>query len=128
VIVTGNLQDFPENTLKSYGIETQHPDDFLEKHLSLAPGKFCVAVRKVRARLRNPPYNAEDCLATLTPAGAGCDRLRTGTICRTPVRVTLLVKSPFPYELPEKNSAACPNDLNGGWVERLDTLVTYAQV
>jgi predicted nucleic acid-binding protein len=69
VIVTQNLQDFPEDALKSYGIETQHPDDFLASHLSLAPGKFCVAVRKVRARLKNPPYTVEDYLATLTRQG-----------------------------------------------------------
>lgn len=69
VIVTQNLQDFPEDALKPYGIETQHPDDFLASHLSLAPGKFCVAVRKVRARLKNPPYSVEDYLATLTRQG-----------------------------------------------------------
>ena len=69
VIVTQNLQDFPEAVLKPYGIETQHPDDFLVNHLHLAPGKFCVAVRKVRARLKNPPYSVEDYLATLTRQG-----------------------------------------------------------
>jgi len=69
VIVTQNLQDFPENVLKPYGIETQHPDDFLASHLSLAPGKFCLAVRKVRARLKNPPYSVEDYLAILTRQG-----------------------------------------------------------
>ncbi len=76
VIVTQNLQDFPEAVLKPYSIETQHLDDFLVNHLHLAPGKFCVAVRKVQARLKNPPYSVEDYLATL----AGCDRRRTGTI------------------------------------------------
>lgn len=69
VIVTQNLPDFPEDTLRTYGIEVQHPDDFLARHLSLAPGKFCVAVRKVRARLKNPPYSVEDYLATLTRHG-----------------------------------------------------------
>jgi len=69
VIVTQNLQDFSEAALKPYGIETQHPDDFLASHLSLAPGKFCVAVRKIRARLKNPPYSVEDYLATLTRQG-----------------------------------------------------------
>ncbi len=69
VIVTQNLNDFPLNALKPYGIETQHPDDFLANHLHLAPGKFCVAVRKVRARLKNPPYSVEDYLAILTRQG-----------------------------------------------------------
>lgn len=65
VIVTQNLHDFPLDTLKRYGVETQHPDDFLANHLHLAPGKFCVAVRKVRARLKNPPYSVEDYLGGL---------------------------------------------------------------
>ena len=69
VIVTQNLHDFPLDALKPYGIETQHPDDFLADHLHLAPGKFCVAVRKVRARLKNPPYSVEDYLAILTRQG-----------------------------------------------------------
>jgi len=29
VIVTCNLKDFPAGALKSYGIEAQHPDEFL---------------------------------------------------------------------------------------------------
>ena len=69
VIVTQNLHDFPEDALKPYGIETQHPDDFLVDHLRLPPGKFCVAVRKVRARLKNPPYSVEDYLAILMRQG-----------------------------------------------------------
>lgn len=69
VIVTQNLHDFPLDTLKSYGIETQHPDDFLVHHLRLAPGTFCAAVRKVRARLKNPPYHVEDYLAILVRQG-----------------------------------------------------------
>lgn len=69
VIVTQNLQDFPEAALKRYGIEAQHPDDFLANHLNLAPGKFCSAIRKVRARLKNPPYRVEDYLAILVRQG-----------------------------------------------------------
>ncbi|MEO0525494.1 MAG: PIN domain-containing protein [Pseudomonadota bacterium] len=69
VIVTQNLKDFLEDALDPYGIETQHPDDFLSNHLALAPGLFCSALRKVRARLKNPPYTAEDYLAILTQQG-----------------------------------------------------------
>jgi len=69
VIVTQNLKDFPDDALKPYGIETQHPDDFLSDHLALAPGLFCAALRKTRARLKNPPYTAEDYLAILTHQG-----------------------------------------------------------
>ena len=69
VIVTQNLKDFPEEALEPYGIEKLHPDDFLSNHLALAPGLFCSALRKVRARLKNPPYSAEDYLAILTQQG-----------------------------------------------------------
>ena len=69
VIVTQNLKDFPEATLAQFNIEAQHPDEFLCNHLSLAPGVFCSAIRKVRARLVNPPYSIEEYLATLTRQG-----------------------------------------------------------
>lgn len=69
VIVTQNLKDFPAEALASYGIEAQHPDEFLSNHLSLAPGVFCEAVRKLRTRLKNPPYSVEDYLGTLTQQG-----------------------------------------------------------
>jgi hypothetical protein len=55
VIVTHNLKDFPSETLAFYGIEAQHPDEFLSHHLNLAPGIFCSSVQKVRRRLKNPP-------------------------------------------------------------------------
>lgn len=69
VIVTQNLKDFPNDAIKPFGIEAQHPDDFLSNQLALAPGLFCSALRKVRARLQNPPYTAEDYLAILTQQG-----------------------------------------------------------
>jgi hypothetical protein len=69
VIVTQNLQDFPTGLLKPYSIEAIHPDDFLVGYLQRIPSKFCEAVRKVRARLKNPPYSVEEYLATLTRQG-----------------------------------------------------------
>lgn len=69
VIVTQNLADFPTEALAPFGIVVQHPDEFLVNHLHLAPGLFCASVRKVRARLRNPPYSVEDYLSTLTQIG-----------------------------------------------------------
>ncbi|MCI0709708.1 MAG: PIN domain-containing protein [Chloroflexi bacterium] len=59
VIVTRNTKDFPESALEPYGIETQLPDTFLHNHLSLFPETFCEAVRKVRARLKNPELSVE---------------------------------------------------------------------
>jgi len=69
VIVTQNLKDFPADTLAAFGVEVQHPDDFLSNQLNLHPGAFCEAVRKVRTRLKNPPYSADDYLRTLTKQG-----------------------------------------------------------
>jgi PIN domain-containing protein len=69
VIVTQNLRDFPAAALAPYGIEAQHPDDFLSNHLNLASGLFCDVIRKVRARLKNPPFTAPEYLAVLTQHG-----------------------------------------------------------
>jgi hypothetical protein len=69
VIVTQNLKDFPEAALAPYGIDAQHPDEFLCNHLNLEQGLFCSAVRKVRQRLKNPPYTINDYLDTLTRQG-----------------------------------------------------------
>lgn len=69
VIVTQNLKHFPEASLAPFGIEAQHPDTFLCNHLSLAPGLFCSALRKVRGRLKKPPFSAEEYLRILTQQG-----------------------------------------------------------
>ena len=69
VIVTQNQKDFPDATLSQFGIETQHPDEFLCNHLSLAPGLFCSAIKKVRLRLNNPPFTAEEYLGMMTQQG-----------------------------------------------------------
>jgi len=47
----------------------QHPDDFLCRHLDLAQERFCKAVQKVRSRLKNPPYDVNEYLDTLTRQG-----------------------------------------------------------
>lgn len=69
VIVTCNLKHFPASSLAPYGIEAQHPDDFLCNHLNLAPGVFCGAIRKVRMRMKKPPYGVEEYLAILARQG-----------------------------------------------------------
>jgi hypothetical protein len=69
VIVTQNLKDFPADALDRYVIDKQHPDEFLSNHLHLAPGTFCDAVRKVRSRLKNPPYDVNEYLENLTRQG-----------------------------------------------------------
>jgi hypothetical protein len=68
-IVTQNLKDFPPEALALFGIETQHPDDFFRNQLSLAPGLVCSALRKVRARLKNPRKSVDEYLSILTQQG-----------------------------------------------------------
>lgn len=65
VIVTFNLKDFPNEVLEPFGIEAQHPDEFLTHLLDLAPGGVCAAVKNQRAALKNPPKSVEELLATL---------------------------------------------------------------
>ena len=45
------------------------PDDFFRNQLSLAPGLVCSALRKVRARLKNPPKSVDEYLSILTQQG-----------------------------------------------------------
>jgi predicted nucleic acid-binding protein len=54
-IVTFNLKDFPAERLASYGVEAQHPDDFVFDLLDLAPGAVLSAVNAQLAALKNPP-------------------------------------------------------------------------
>ncbi len=69
IIVTQNLKDFPETILNPLGIVAQHPDDFLCNYLDLFPTIFCEAVRKVRLRLKNPPFTVNQYLNTLIRQG-----------------------------------------------------------
>ena len=68
-IVTFNLKDFPEEALKPYGIEAQHPDEFLNCQLDLAPNVVCSAAKKQRDSLKNPPMNVEEYFASLERQG-----------------------------------------------------------
>lgn len=65
VIVTHNLKDFPQQRLGPYGIEAQHPDEFVVHLLDLSPGLVCAAVRRQRSNLRRPPFSVDEFLATL---------------------------------------------------------------
>jgi len=64
-IITMNLKDFPEETLVSFGVEAQHPDDFLLYQFDLAQDKVLGAVKRLRARLKNPPKTADEYLEIL---------------------------------------------------------------
>ena len=69
VIVTANLKDFPEKTLKPLGIAAQHPDEFLTHVFDLSPGAVINAVREMRAELARPPKTVDELLDDLLRAG-----------------------------------------------------------
>jgi predicted nucleic acid-binding protein len=69
LIVTVNLKDFPADTLDRWGIEAQHPDDFLTHQFHLSQPAFLQAVKTVQLRLKNPPKSVEDYLDTLRTQG-----------------------------------------------------------
>jgi hypothetical protein len=55
-IVTANLRDFPQDVLDQYGVEAQHPDDFVMNQLQLRPFDALEVIRGMRASLKRPPY------------------------------------------------------------------------
>lgn len=69
LIVTFNLKDFPQQVLAPFGIEAQHPDDFLISQLDLAPQLVCVAAKRHRGSLKNPPKPIDEYLLTLEAQG-----------------------------------------------------------
>ncbi|MEM9218329.1 MAG: PIN domain-containing protein [Cyanobacteria bacterium P01_F01_bin.150] len=69
VIVTFNLSDFPTQILQQYGIEAQHPDDFITHLIDLAPSAVCNAVKNQRMTLKNPPRSVEELLAAYERQG-----------------------------------------------------------
>jgi len=68
-IVTFNLKDFPAESLASYGVEAQHPDDFVFDLLDLAPGAVLSAIHAQLASLKNPPQTMGQLLDTLRSQG-----------------------------------------------------------
>lgn len=69
VIVTFNGKDFPKHALTPYGIEAQHPDDFVRHLISLDLTAVCGAFKRQRASLKSPPQSAGQLLDTLERQG-----------------------------------------------------------
>ena len=69
VIVTMNLRDFPPDDLSPFGIDAQHPDEFVLFLLDLAPGTVVSAAQNHRLSLKNPPKTGAEYLATLERQG-----------------------------------------------------------
>jgi len=69
VIVTYNLEHFPDSVLAGFGMEAWHPDKFVTYLLRLDGMKVCGAIKELRARLRNPPVTPDDYLENLERVG-----------------------------------------------------------
>lgn len=69
VIVTFNLSDFPEGRLEEFGVEAQHPDEFITHLLDLDAALVCSAIKRQRQSLKNPPKTAAELLDTLHAQG-----------------------------------------------------------
>lgn len=69
VIVTFNLKDFPASFLDPFGIEAQHPDEFVGHLFDLDQAAVVRCVRDQRASLRNPARSAGELLDTLLRQG-----------------------------------------------------------
>jgi len=55
--------------LERFGIEAQHPDEFILHLIDLAPGPVVAAAQNHRNSLRNPPKTVDEYLATLERQG-----------------------------------------------------------
>jgi predicted nucleic acid-binding protein len=69
VIVTFNERDFPEAQLAPFGIEVQHPDEFIDNLFDLDQAAVVAAAQKQRSTLKNPPIDADRYLEILQKQG-----------------------------------------------------------
>ncbi len=69
VIVTMNLRDFPDETIATFGIEAQHPDEFISHLLDLSTGLVSGAARAHQQSLKNPAKSTEEYLQMLELQG-----------------------------------------------------------
>lgn len=53
VIVTSHLSDFPDQALRIFNVEAQHPDDFVVCQIDLSPATVYAAVKTQRQSLKN---------------------------------------------------------------------------
>jgi len=55
--------------LDKWGIEAQHPDEFIHHLLDLASHLVCAAAKRQRESLKNPPIPVDNFLAALERQG-----------------------------------------------------------
>lgn len=69
MIVTFNLADFPPAYVWQFGIEVQHPDQFLNHQRTLSEPLFLQCVKRIRARLSKTRYTPEAYIDNLRSCG-----------------------------------------------------------
>jgi predicted nucleic acid-binding protein len=69
VIVTRNVWDFPEDALRPFGIEAQHPDEFIVHLLYLRPGLVIEGAQRHREGLGNLSMKSWEYLEMLEREG-----------------------------------------------------------
>ena len=84
VIVAFNLRDFPAAQLEQYGVEAQHPDEFIVHLIDLNQVKVCAAAEEQRRSLRNPPKTMEEYLGTLLRQGLPQTAALLRSLCYMP--------------------------------------------
>lgn len=69
VIVTFNERDFPAEVLDVFGIEAQHPDEFVDNLYDLDQAAVVAAAQKQRRQLKTPPIDVDRYLDILRKQG-----------------------------------------------------------
>ncbi|MCU0120706.1 PIN domain-containing protein [Pseudomonas sp. B2M1-30] len=69
VIVTFNRKDFPDAALQPFGVEAQHPDEFVDNLFDLDPVSVVMAAQKQRRQLKMPTMEVEPFLNLLQRQG-----------------------------------------------------------
>jgi len=69
-VVTFNVRDFPQESLRPHSVEVIHPDDFLLDALDLAPPVVIEELEQQAAGNRSSPFTLFEILDALSTAGA----------------------------------------------------------
>lgn len=67
--MTFNIKHFPADVLARHGIEAQHPDDFVMNQVQLQELVAIEAIKRMRARWKNPERSASEFIAALEKRG-----------------------------------------------------------
>jgi len=78
MLVTKNLDDFPQSYLNQFSVEAMHPDEFVLVFLELEPDTVLLAMRQQRAAYRDPALSAEEFVVALER----CELRETGKLLR----------------------------------------------